>query len=420
MKNEKPKTKDVVIIGGGPSGIIAAIVAARNGADVTILEKGSQLGRKILVTGNGRCNMSNENISWQNYHGKYPKFSASVFGRFSNYDTLEFFRELGLETKVEDRGRIFPVSDQATSVLDVLLYELESLEINVLYKSKVTSINKSDYGFSIKLFNGKVIKADKVIISTGGKTFPKLGNTGDGYKLAETLGHKIETIFPVSVGLEVEHGYKTLCNKLQGVKVEAEARAVIGDMVLAEDVGTVLFTHFGLSAWAIMRLSFAVSRALNVDGNEMVDILIDFFPQYSVDDLDSLLEQRFKENPKKTLGFSFVGLMQKKLAPVLLEFVEFDTTRKVGEISKVDRRKIVETLKSFRLEVEGTRSWDEAQFTYGGVAVEEIDSKTMESKVILGLYFAGEVVDIVGDSGGYNLQWAWSSGYVAGEAASSE
>lgn len=410
--------KEVSVIGGGPSGIIAAIAAARNGAKVTIVEKGSRLGRKILVSGNGRCNMSNEGVSWQNYHGKHPKFTASVFGRFSNFDTLEFFHDLGLSTKTEDGGRIFPVSDQAESVLQVLEYELESLGVQTLFKSRVDSIEKKNGKFTIKIFNGKTLSADKIIIATGGRSYPKLGSSGDGFDFAKQFGHSIEQLFPVSVGLEVSKEYKPVCNKLQGVKIEAGAKAIQDETVIAEEIGTVLFTHFGLSAWAIMRLSFEVSRLMNLETVENVEVFIDFFPEQSFEDLDRMVEEIWGNNPKKTLGFSFVGLMQRKIAPALLDNLGIDSTRKVGSISKDDRRKILESFKSFKFVVEGTRTWDEAQFTYGGVSVEEIDSKTMESKLVPGLYFTGEVVDIVGDSGGYNLQWAWSSGYVAGNAAS--
>lgn len=413
MRKENIK---VCIIGGGPAGIAAAIAAAKKGAKVIILEKGSSLGRKILISGNGRCNLSNTELSWRNYHGKHPKFTASIFSRFSNEDTLDFFKNLGLETKVEDKGRVFPVSDQAESVLDVLMFELESFDISILCKSKVVSIEKNKAEFVTTLFNGKKIKSDKVIIATGGKSYPSFGSTGDGYKFAKSFGHSIEPFYPVSTGLIVEGRFKPLCNKLQGVKVEAEVKAKVGDLILDEQHGTVLFTHFGLSAWAIMKLSFKISYALNILKNETVDVLIDFFPQYTVDQIEKVLEDRWRSNPKKSLGFSFIGLLPKKLAPELLRFSGYDESIKVAEVSKKHRKEIAELLKSFNFSIVETQSWDEAQFTAGGVSVEEIDSKTMESKIMPGLYFAGEIVGIVGDSGGYNLQWAWSSGYVAGSS----
>lgn len=405
---------NVIVIGGGASGIMAAITAAREGAKVTILEKGNRLGRKILVSGNGRCNLSNERLSWKNYHGKHPKFAASVFGRFSNYDTLEFFNNLGLATKVEDNGRVFPVSDQAESVLQVLEYELESLGVKTYYKSRVDSIEKKEDVFMVKLFNGKTLLADKVIIATGGKSYSKLGSSGDGFSFAKKFRHTVEPIYPVSVGLEVTREFKRICNKLQGVKIEADVKAMVDDKVIDEEVGTVLFTHFGLSAWAIMKLSFVVSRMINIEDVENVNVVIDFFPNQSFEELDSLVEKLWKNNPKKTLGFSFVGLMQRKIAPALLTNMLIDPVRKVGAVSREDRQKILKAFKSFPFTVNGTRTWDEAQFTHGGVSVEEIDSRTMESKKVPGLFFTGEVVDIIGESGGYNLQWAWSSGYVAG------
>lgn len=410
--------KKCVIIGGGPAGITAAIVAARNGAKVTILEKKNELGKKILISGNGRCNLSNQDVSWENYHGKFPKFSASVFSQFSNSDTFDFFHSLGVETKVEDKGRVFPLSDQADSVLDVLTYELENLGVEILFQSKVTEIKKVGDEFVTHLFNGKVLQSDKLIIATGGKTYSTLGSSGDGYSFAKEFGHTIEDLYPVSSGLDVDSPLKSLVNKLQGVKIEAGVSAYDGEKKLSEDTGTVLFTHFGLSAWAIMRLSFDISRILNLENKSSVDVFLDFFPQYDKNSLDSILKERWEENPKKSLGFSFVGLMQKKIAPAILEFAGYDVTRKAGEISKADRLAIVDLLKKYKFKVVSVRSWDEAQFTMGGVSVTEINPKTMESKLVPGLHFCGEVVDITGDSGGYNLQWAWSSGYVAGKAAS--
>ena len=412
MKNNK-----VVIIGGGPSGIIAAIAAARKGADVTILEKKNGLGKKILISGNGRCNLSNQDVTWENYHGKHPKFAASVFGQFSNWDTFDFFHTLGLETKTEDMGRVFPVSDKAESVLALLTYELESLGIQVIFQSKVTEIKKDEGTFVTKLFNGKVLKSDKLIIATGGKTYSTLGSSGDGYSFAKEFGHTIEDLYPVSSGVDVASSYKALVNKLQGVKIDAGVSAFAGDNKFTEDSGTVLFTHFGLSAWAIMRLSFEISRALNIENKGIVDVFIDFFPQYDKNTLDSILSKRWEDNPKKTLGFSFVGLMQKKIAPALLDYAGYDVLKKAGEVSKADRLAIVDLMKGFKFEAVGTRSWDESQFTMGGVSVQEINPKTMESKLVPGLHFCGEVVDITGDSGGYNLQWAWSSGHVAGRGS---
>lgn len=415
--NNKHSKLKIIVIGGGPSGIMAAIAAAKNGASVTIIEKKTDLGKKILISGNGRCNLSNDDVSWENYHGKFPKFAASVLGQFSNWDTLDFFHKLGLETKTEDRGRIFPVSDQADSVLDVLSYELESLDVRILFQSKVESIEKVGEKFEVDIFNGKKLIADKLIIATGGKTYSKLGSSGDGYSFARKFGHTIEDLYPVSTGFDVASKYKPLVNKLQGVKVEAGVSAFDGVEKLAEDMGTVLFTHFGLSAWAIMRLSFEVSRVINIGNKEMVDVFVDFFPEYDKNTLDLILQKRWEDNPKKSLGFSFVGLMQKKIAPALLDFAGFDITKKSCEVSKSDRLKIVDLLKNYKFEVVGVRSWDEAQFTMGGVSVKEIDPKTMESKLVPNLYFCGEVVDITGDSGGYNLQWAWSSGFVAGSAS---
>jgi len=412
-KNMGNKSK-CVVIGGGPSGIIAAISAARDGYGVTLLEKKSELGKKIIVSGNGRCNLSNTEVSWENYHGKHPKFVASVMSRVSEKDTIQFFHSLGLETKIEDKGRIFPISDQSESVLDVLLFELESLKVKVLYKSKVTQIKKEGSSFFIKLFNGKMMRAEKVIIATGGKTYPSFGSTGDGYGFAKNFGHTIEEVYPVSSGVEVSPLYKPLVNKLQGVKVEAGVTAMDGERELSKDLGTVLFTHFGLSAWAIMRLSYEISRAINIEKRSNIEVLIDFFPQYDKNTLSEIIEKRWKINPQKTLAFSFVGMMQKKLASTLLDFAGYDITKKVALISKKDRLAIVDLFKKYHFEIISVKDWEEAQFTMGGVSVEEINPINMESRIVPGLHFCGEVVDITGDSGGYNLQWAWSSGYLAG------
>lgn len=403
----------IAVIGGGASGMMAAIAAARKGREVVIFEKNEKLGKKILITGNGRCNITNRNVSWQNYHGEHPKFAASVFSKFSNEDAIKFFEDLGLVLVEEDRGRLFPRSNQAQSVIDVLEHEIDRLDVQVIFNQKIKSILKENKQFLITTYQKKQHTFDKLIIATGGKSYPKTGSTGDGFRFAESFGHRVVDPFPSSVPFRIK---SQVCNKLQGIKVDAELRILFKGKKIAESTDELLFTHLGLSAPAVLETSREVSYLLVKHKKTKVICSINFFPEYSQEELRNMLHDRFEKNPDKKIGNQFIGLLPKKLAPTVFKYKNLDPELISQNSSKKTINRIVNLLTDYQETITGTLGWNQAQFTAGGVDTKEIDSKTMQSKLIDGLYFCGEVVDIDGDSGGYNLQWAWSSGHLAGNS----
>jgi predicted Rossmann fold flavoprotein len=405
-------SKHILVIGGGASGMIAAIIAARNGSKVTILERNEKLGAKIFLTGNGRCNITNRSVTWKSYHGKAPKFAASVLAQFSNEDAIKFFEELGLVLVEEDEGRLFPRSQQAQSVVDVLEQELERLGVKVLLNRKTKKIKVDSCQLTVSTYHKKQYTADAVIIATGGKTYPKTGSTGAGYRFAESLGHNIIKPFPASAPFRIK---SVVCNKLQGIKVNARLKVFKNKKQISDKTGELLFTHLGLSAPVVLESSRAVSKILNKNPKANITCSINFFPEYSQDELYKLLKERITTNSERNIGNQFIGMLPKKVAPTILKYSKIDPEQVSRQVSNKTLNKIVKLLTNYPLPVIGVLGWDMAQFTAGGVDVKEINSQTMESKLTPGLFFCGEVVDIDGDSGGYNLQWAWSSGYVAGK-----
>jgi len=413
--------KKVIVIGAGASGLIAAVVAARNNHHVMILEKRQRSGKKILLTGNGRCNLTNENVSANNYFSgpvsipkQHPKFVESTFSRFSQTDTIRFFEELGLMTFSEPDGRIFPRSNQAQSVVDVLLFELERLNVPIVYNKEVTSIQKKNKLFEVTCSTQKQYTADVVVLAVGGKSYPVTGSTGDGYTITQSLGHTIIPPTESSVPIRVK---SQLCQKLQGVKPEVAIS--ISDStgkILISHSGTLMFAHFGLSGPVIMESSRGVGKFFKQHPDNRLYISINFFPEYSKEKLDQLIINRFEQQPHKSLSTVFVGMLISKIAPAIFDVNGIDKTMPVSSVTKELRNIIVHLLTAYKEEILGTMGWDLAQFTAGGVDIKEINSQTMESKIVPGLFLCGEVVDIDGECGGYNLQWAWSSGYVAGSS----
>lgn len=407
------KGKRVIVVGGGAAGMTAAISAARLGARVTILEKNSRVGKKLLVTGNGRCNFTNINADPAYYHGADPEFVRGALTNFSVNDTFRFFEKLGIVPKVEDLGKVFPMSDQASSVLDVLLYELNELGVEIVGDAFVSDIIKGDREFSVKLKNGAEYQGDKVIIATGGKAMPAGGSDGNGHDLAKKLGHTITDIFPALVQLKLEGSF---FKRIEGVKFVGTAVIMSGDESLAADRGDILFTNYGISGPPILQISRKAGELLNAGKEAFLKItLIDAMTK---DDLRRMIEKRFQTGSKKPVDFSLVGLINKRLIPVVLSEAGInDLKRPVAGLSAAEREGIVNILTDWRFKIRGTMSWSSAQVTAGGVATAEIDEQTMESKLVKGMFFAGEIVDIDGQCGGFNLQWAWSSGFVAGRSA---
>lgn len=402
----------VAVVGGGAAGITAAIAARRKGASVVILEGNQRIGKKILATGNGRCNLTNITTGIANYHGNNPRFVYSALAQFGVEQTLDFFKHLGVAHKVEEEGKVFPFSLQASSVLDVLRYELERVGVTVHCEAEVTGIAHSSKGFTISVKSGEVFQADRVIICTGGKAAPHFGSTGRGYALAASLGHSIVEPFPALVQLKLGSVY---LKQIKGIKFEGTAEVLSGERSLQAARGEILFTEYGISGPPILALSRKAGECLKKNQKPWLKLIL--LDSFTTGELETILAERFSNNPGKTLAFSFVGFLNKQLAPVILKEAGVDPNKIAGEVTAAELKKITHILLDWRFPVTGTTSWPAAQVTAGGVDVNEINSRTMESKLVPKLYFAGEVVDIDGDCGGYNLQWAWSSGYVAGESA---
>lgn len=403
----------VLIIGGGAAGLMAGIAAARNGAKVKILEKKDRVGKKILATGNGRCNFTNVNMDLKFFHGGNVRFAQGILNSFDVEQTISFFEYLGVAHKIEEGGKVFPVSDQASSILDLLRYELGQLGVEECCNAVVTKIKKDTTGFRLFLQDGRVINGDKVILATGGKASPQFGSEGDGYLLAEDLGHRRTEVFPALVQLKLDAPF---LKALKGVKFIGESSIVSKDGVLRKEKGEILFTDYGISGPPILQLSRKAGEELLM--GKKVYLEMDLFPQLNQEELLEMLKIRLGYQPEKKLDFSFIGLLNKRLIPIVLKEAGIhELDKKCKDVSKKELENITGLLKKWSIQVTGTQSWQHAQATAGGIDIEDIDARTMESKLVQGLYFAGEVVDIDGDCGGYNLQWAWSSGYIAGEYA---
>ncbi len=410
--NLKHKPIHVAVVGGGAAGLTAAIAAASAGARVTVLERLDRVGKKILATGNGRCNLSNTDLDIEHYHGSNPRFAYSALSRFDFYRTMSFFEALGIAWKVEEGGKVFPMSDQASSVLDVLRYEVEARGIKVLCEAGVRKITGREGEFTLELAGGRQVKAHRVIVATGGRAAPNLGSDGSGYLLARQLGHSVVEPFPALVQLKLGAGF---LKSITGVKFIGNAEIWVDGRPIEQAAGEILFTDYGISGPPILALSRTANAHL-LRGK--VFIKVNLLSSLSRDELQQLVNQRLETQSAKSLEFSFVGLINKRLILVLLKEAGITDPRKpAGQVTSAEKEAITNILQDWRFEVTGTRAWSSAQVTAGGVDVADVDQNTMESKLVPGLYIAGELLDIDGDCGGYNLQWAWSSGFVAGESA---
>lgn len=393
------KAEKIAIIGGGASGLTAAILAAQYGGDVTVYESGARVGRKILATGNGRCNMTNMNADIQNYHGHNPKFILGAKKRFWVEETLEFFRTLGVLTKTEDNGKVYPYSDQASAVLDVLRFKAEETGVKIVTGFDVKAVTDS---FKLLSYDGQTATADKVIVATGGKAAPDLGSKGRGYDILKSFGHTITELKPSLVQIKTE---TEVVRKLKGIKLMANVT-----LRNFSEYGEVLFTEYGLSGPAV----FTLSSQLNDDKVISLDIM----PEYGRDNIYSMLLERIAANPKLPLESFFVGMLNRRVGQALLKFAGIEPlSRYAMTLSDKEINRICDIIKRWNFNITGTMSWNNAQTTRGGAVTDEFDPVTMQSKLKKGLYAVGEVLDIDGDCGGYNLQWAWSSGALAGIAA---
>ncbi|NMA99954.1 MAG: NAD(P)/FAD-dependent oxidoreductase [Firmicutes bacterium] len=409
-KNNVPK---VIVVGGGASGMMAALTARYNGADVTILERNPRVGKKILATGNGRCNYTNVNANIKHYNGKNPDFIYGAMSVFDVSKTIGFFEKLGLSPRVEEGGKVFPMSNQASSVLDVLLYELNKLGVNIVCDSYVKELRKTKKGFRLEVEDGRIFEGDRVILACGGKAMPSSGSDGNGYELAKKLGHEIVDIFPALVQLKLEGDF---FKQIEGVKIVGTAEILSRNNPLIKDRGDILFANYGVSGPPILQISRKAQELIK--SNKEAILKISIIDNMTQKELNSFLEKRFKNMPEKSLDFSLVGFVNKRLIRVLLKQAGIkDLKKTVSKLTEDERHRISKILTDWRFKITGTKSWPSAQVTAGGVGTDQIDPFTMESALVKGLYFSGEILDIDGACGGFNLQWAWSSGYLAGISA---
>ena len=394
---------NVCVIGGGAAGMMAAITAADCGHSVTLLERQARVGRKLMATGNGRCNLTNRHAAPAHYHGTDSSFCAYALDAFDVEATLDWFAGLGLVTVAEDSGRVYPYSNMAGSVLDVLRYALERPEIDLRPGCTVTRIRRRGSGFTVETEQGS-ISADKVILCAGGAAGSKVGGVMDGYQLAKQLGHHRTALYPALVQLKTDPTYP---RALKGVKAEAHV-TIRGGEVPAENEGEILFTEYGVSGPAI----FEISRAA-ATGGEGLTVELDFLPDWSEEATMDWLRQRRQSAGSREAGTLLAGTLHSRLGQMICKAAGF-TNQPCDTLTHRDLAKIARCLRCFTLEVQGVCGFDQAQVTAGGLRTDEFDPQTMESRLVPGFYACGEVLDIDGDCGGYNLQWAWSSGRLAG------
>ncbi|MCJ7524163.1 MAG: NAD(P)/FAD-dependent oxidoreductase [Candidatus Aminicenantes bacterium] len=409
------ETTQVTVIGGGSSGLMAAVSASRAGAEIVLLERLDRVGKKLLATGNGRCNLSNADCSLSRFYGGDPAFIAQVLTRFPVASTIDFFEALGIACKTEDQGKIYPQSDQASAVLDVLRWELDRLHVEVRTGCEVTGIARAGAGFALSLSGGKEIGAGRVILAGGGKAGPQFGSDGSGLRLAQKLGHHL--IEPLAAIVALRLGAAFL-RRLKGVKFVGRVEVRCGDDVLRQEAGEILFTDNGVSGPPVLQLSRTAAVALQQ--NKAPRIVLDLFPDSGLEELDAALANRFRLQGHKSLAMGLVGLLNKRLIPVLLAEAGIpDPSLPCGALPAQERQRLAALLKGWSFPVVGTQPWPQAQVTAGGIALDEVDPATLESRLVPGLYFCGEILDVDGDCGGFNLQWAWSSGWLAGRSAAS-
>lgn len=403
---------NVIVVGGGAAGMMAAVFAARNGQNVQLLEKNEKLGKKLFITGKGRCNITNAADIEDLFTAviSNPKFLYSGFYSFTNQQVIDFFEELGVKTKIERGERVFPVSDHSSDVIAAFSRELKLLGVSVSLHTEVRELLcEQDKVCGVLLTNGKKMKADAVIVATGGISYPSTGSTGDGYRFAKETGHRVTELLPSLVPMEVRQWY---ARELQGLSLRnIEIRITDGKKKLYEEFGEMLFTHYGVTGPVILSASSVVGKTLR---KKELTLHIDLKPALSEEQLDKRILREFDANHNKQYKNSIDSLFPAKLKPIMIELSEIEPEKKVNEITKEERQRLVHLIKDFTMTLTGLRSYNEAIITKGGVSVKEIDPGTMESKKMKGLYFAGEVLDLDAVTGGYNLQIAWSTGYLAG------
>ena len=427
----------IIIIGGGPAGMMAAITAAESGKEVILIEKMNSLGRKLLISGKGRCNITSS-LEMNEFIKNIPgngRFLYSSFQNYNNTDIIGFLKKQGLETKTERGNRVFPITDKSEDVLKCFTKRLKELKVEIMMNTQVKEIvvsNSTEYSQNtkqenkkikgVKIYDNQELLADKVILATGGKSYPLTGSTGDGYKLAKKLGHTVTEIKPSLVPLECYQ--KNICQEMQGLSlrnVKIKLQDTEKNKIIYEDFGEMLFTHFGVSGPTILSSSAHLVRYKNIYDllkRRKIKLVIDLKPALSEKKLNERILRDFEGVLNKQVKNSLDRLLPQKMINTIIELSGINPNKKVNEITKPERIKIINLLKNFELEISSFRPIDEAIVTSGGINIKEINPKTMESKLITGLYFAGEVIDVDAYTGGFNLQIAYSTGFTAGKSAS--
>lgn len=404
----------VLIVGGGAAGMLASIFAARNGNEVHVFEKNEKLGKKLFITGKGRCNITNagdmENL-FENVVSN-RKFLYSSFYSYTNEDVISFFETLGVPTKIERGNRVFPVSDHSSDVIGALSGEMKRTGVKVHLYTKVSKILTENGRFSgLEFADGAYVQGDACVIATGGFSYQTTGSNGDGYRFAEELGHTVTDIYPSLVPLAIEEEF---VKELQGLSLKnVEAAIYDGKKKLYQDFGEMLFTHYGVSGPLILSGSSHIAKKA---GEKKLKLVIDLKPALTEEQLDQRVLRDFEQNINKQFKNAVTRLFPAKLIPVMIERSKIDPEKKVHDISREERQSFVKLIKHFEMTISGLRGYNEAIITKGGVKVKEVDPGTMESKLVPGVYFAGEVLDLDALTGGYNLQIAWSTAYAAGSS----
>lgn len=404
------KKRDVIIVGGGASGLVAAISVAREGANVTIVEQKDRLGKKILSTGNGRCNLTNEYMEPSCFRGDDTSIVTKVLDMFGYQETRNFFHELGVILK-ERNGYIYPITDQASTITDILEMEIKRLGVNVLLGQAVKNVSKKNNGYVVQTTE-TILHCDAVILATGGRAASVLGSDGSGYTLAKLLGHKLSPVVPALVQLK---GKGNFFKQISGIRTQARVSLYVDDQYICEDTGELQLTNYGISGIPVFQISRYAAKALYEKRQVVVEV--DFIPSMTDNAFEAFLQERIKTHNDRHAEDFMVGIFHKKLNGLLLKASRINTNERMHHVSTVQLKKLVAVSKHFKVEIETTNDFEQAQVCAGGVLTSEVDPMTMESIYADGLYLTGELLDIDGICGGYNLQWAWSTGYIAGKHA---
>ena len=409
------KNYDILVVGGGAGGIISAIAAKTENprAKIAIAEKLPRLGKKILATGNGRCNITNTDSSLSRWHGDNPKFAMSAFSRFPADKTRSFFTSLGILTREEEDGKIYPLGGQASAVLDLLRLRLQKLEIPEITDFEAVEIKPGKGGFTIKPKSGEAVTSKFVIVCTGGSAGPQFGTDGSAYRLLEKLGHSKTAVHPALTRLKSSSAH---AKSMQGMKFVGGATLKVGGKSVRTEFGEILFTDYGLSGPPILQISGEAVSALEKGKTPVISL--DLMPEYSSQQITDIIKSMIKSNPDMTLEFFFSGILNKQIGKILAKAADLGKlSRRADSLSAQEIAKVSATVKGWDFEIIGHTGWRDAQTTAGGIKTSEFFPSSMESRIVPGLFAAGEILDIYGDCGGFNLQWAWSSGYLAGTVA---